>query len=115
MIQALSYSEQPQELLGRVVEPLDAHHKRIAQRARHRSASIGASGQQLLDEERVPLAAREQPVDELTLRSPVEDVRERITHVRALQWLEVEPPHAGLTRNFGKQWPQWMAPVQLIR
>ena len=59
------------------LEPLDAHHERVAQARRQRAAAVEAGGEQLLGEQRVALAAGEQALDELVLRRRAEDVREQ--------------------------------------
>ena len=64
MVEPPADGEHAQHLLGRRRESRSiAHHQRVAQRRRQRAAAVEAGREQLLGEQRVALAAREQAVD----------------------------------------------------
>ena len=63
-----------QHILGRRVEPLDTHHQRVTQAGGRRAVAVEPGGQQLFCEQWVALAAREEPIDDVVLRSGAEDV-----------------------------------------
>src|SRR5204863_481209 len=76
-VERLADGERAQQLLRRLAEALDAHHQRVAERRREPAATVEAGGQELLHEQRVALAARVEPAEEVAGRRRAEDVLER--------------------------------------
>jgi hypothetical protein len=102
IVEPLPDGDQPQQLLRAVVEPLDPHHEGVTQRAGHRASAVGAAREQLLDEQGIAFAAREQAVDELALGRPAEDVRERFTYILPSQSAELNTVYARLPLDLSK-------------
>ena len=115
VVGALGDGEHAQDLLRGVGEPLGADHQRVAQRRRQRAAAVAAGRQQLLGEQRVPLAAAVQALDERRLGCGVEDVGELIGQLGAGQARELDAAGVRVPLQLGQQRPQRVAAVHLVR
>ena len=115
VVGALGDGEDAQDLLRGVGEPLGADHQRVAERWRQRAAAVAAGRQQLLDEQRVPLAAAVQALDEHLLGCRVEDVGELIGQLDAGKARELDAAGGRVPLELGQQRPQRVAAVHLVR
>jgi hypothetical protein len=114
VVHPLAGRQQPQQLLGRRRQRLDAQHQRLAQRRRQRAAPVQAGGEQLLGEQRVALAAQVEALDEPVLRRRAQDVTQRLGELGARQRGELDPARAPGALELGQQRPQRVAAVQLV-
>ena len=115
VVQAAAGGEHAQRLLGVGGEPLDPQHQRVAQRRRERAAAVRARRQQLLGEQRVALAAREQPRDQVVSGRRAEDVGQLLRELLARERAQLDAPVAGVALELGQQRAQRVAAVQLVR
>jgi hypothetical protein len=78
---------------------------------------LGAAGvgQQLLDEERVALATREDRVGHPARRLAAGDCTDLLRHISAVQTPELDPLGPARPLQFGHERPQRMPPVELVR
>ena len=70
--------DRPRRGLGVIRQPLDPEHERVAQRLRRGAPAVQPGGQELLDVERVALAAHVQAVDQLLAGRLAEDVGQHL-------------------------------------
>ncbi len=102
------------DALGVRREPLDARHERVAQALRGGAAAVESGRQQLLGEQRVALAAREQPLEQRPLGLGAEDVGQRLRQLIAVEQRQVDPPRTLQSLQLGEQRAQRVAAVQLV-
>ena len=106
--------EQPQHLLRRLAQALDAHHQRVAQRRREGAAAVEPGREQLLGEQRVALAARVQTLDQLGIGRRAEDVLEQVGELVVREARQLDAARAGVALELGQQRAQRVAAVQLV-
>ena len=106
--------EHAQEPLRTVGKPLDPEHQRVAQRPGEGAAAVEARSQELLHEQRVALRARVEAFHQLGCRRGAEDVAQRAGQLVTRQRRELDPAHARIALQLGKQWAERMAAVQLV-
>ncbi len=106
--------QQAQHVLRGLAQALDAHHQRVAQRRGQCAAPVEAGRQQLLGEERVALAALEEPLGESRVRRGSEDVAELLGQLGAREALEADAARARIALELGEQRAQRVAAVQLV-
>ena len=90
--------EHADDLLRVVAEPLDPQRQRVGEARRHRAEPVEAGGQELLGEQRVALAAGEQPVEQRAVGRGAEDVGELLCELVAREPGEVDAQRARRAR-----------------
>ena len=75
-------------------QPLDPQHERISQALRCAPAPVESCCEQLFGVQRIALAAREQPLDELGARRVTEDVGQRFGQLGPIEPSEVDAASA---------------------
>ena len=111
VVGGLGDRERADDFLGGLWQPLDADHQRVAEAWRQ---GTGAGGQQLLDEERVAVAAAHQAVDLLGRRLVAGDLVGHRLDVGGQQPAQLDAPRLGRALQDGQQRAQGMTPVQLV-
>ena len=93
---------------------LQPQAQHLAQAARQRAGGASRGGQQLLREERVALAARMQPRDELGIGRASEDPRDLRRELSGREGLELDPLDQLAALLLGQERTQRVAAVQLV-
>ena len=107
--------EPAQQLLRGARQPLHAQHQRVAQRRRQSAAAVEPRREDLLREERVPLGAHIEALDEAGIGRRGEDPLELLAELLAREGRQLDQPCARVAAELGEQRPQRVAPVQLVR
>ncbi len=115
VVEPLADGDEPQQLLGRLAQPLDPQHQRVAQGVGRGAAAVEPGRQQLLDVQRVAARPRPQPVEQLGRGRLAEDVLELAGELVERERREREPARVRVALELGEQRPQRMAAVQLVR
>jgi hypothetical protein len=114
LVEGAAGRNRPRGRLGVVREALDPQHERVPQRLGRGSAAIEPGRQEFLRVERVALAARVEPVDELPARWFSEDVRERLGQLETVERRELDSPHLLQALELWEQRAQRMTAVDLV-
>ncbi len=106
---------QPQELLGRFRQRLDPYQQQVPQRARKlRVTGMMIDVCQLLDVERHPFAALEDPFYVLLVDIPTDDAMQLIGDMLAAEPSDVQPYDAPGPVKLGEQGAQRVPPAHLV-
>ena len=113
VVELAARREHAHDLLRVVAEPLDPQRERGGEARRQRAEPVESGREQLLGEQRVPLAAGVEPVDEARIRGRREDLHKLLGELVAAECGKVDPQRAHAL-ELGQERAQRVAPVQLV-
>jgi hypothetical protein len=102
----------PQHLLGRVRQPLDAAPEQVVQGGRQPLRSAG--GEQLFGEERVAVRAGQDLVEEPRRRRGSENAGQQGAELGAVEAAQLDPLDLGAAVQLGQERAQRVAATQLV-
>ena len=114
VVEPLTDGDEPQRVAGRLGQPLDPQHQRVAQRVGSGAAAVEPGREQLLAEQRVAAGPLPQPLQQVGGGRRAEDVRRLLGQLVAAERLDRDPARARVELELREQRPQRVAAVQLV-